>query len=313
MRSLVVRRWFVCACAALLFARPSPAQSNGAAEKRESTPAALFRLEPKPDSAMLFLSSERLPDERLRFVTCEAVLDGNVDFGVNQVKPKAEAWLREGTGAEETWSYTWTFEPGVVLRFSARPLEDGVELRYVIENRTKKPLERVLVHPCLQSVGAKSFHPGTDAQAADDAGGRAARTGVRDYSELYARLFLWERKKPFAFAESELAKHEPHLGFLARGEKEISWGWWQNDARRFDEPWIALASKDKQRVLALTFDRAAWASSNTGDGRACFHLFGELGRIAPGAKAEVKGRLWLVDGDLESFAKRARARNTLDR
>ncbi|MCK6447110.1 MAG: hypothetical protein L6Q99_12030 [Planctomycetes bacterium] len=311
MRSLAV----LVTCVALFgcIAPLARAQGADAAPKPPAAAPKLFRIEPKPDSAMLFLTTDRLPDERLRFVTCEAVLDGNVDFGVNQVKPKADAWLREGTGANEVWSYTWTFEPGVELRFSARPLADGLELRYQVENRTKKPLERVLVHPCLQSVGAKSFHPGNDEQAADDAGGRAARTGVRDYSELYARLFLWERKQPFAFAESELAKHEPHLGFLARGEREISWGWWQNDARRFDEPWIALVSKDKRRVLALTFDRAAWASSNTGDGRACFHLFGALGKIAPGAKAEVKGRLWLVDGDLETFAKRARAESTAKR
>ena len=91
---------------------------------------------------------------------------------------------------------------------------------------------------------------------------------MRDYSELLGRLFLWERAKPFAFATSELAAREPHLGFLARGEKNLSWSWWQNDTRHFDEPWIALQSKDKKRVLGLTFERAAWASANVGDGRA---------------------------------------------
>ncbi len=275
------------------------------------TPAAAstkpFVLTPKDGAALLVLTTDRLPGERLRFITCEAVLDGNNDFGVNQLKLESSKWLREGVAPDEVHSFTWTFEPGVELKFSAKPDADGVDLKYVVTNRTKKTLERVLVHPCFQSIGSPSFFPGTAAQAADDASGRKARTGIRDYSALHDRLFLWSEGEPFAFATSQLAKHERHLAFLARGEKEIAWGWWQNDSRRFDEPWIALQSKDKQKVLGLTFERAAWASANTGDGRACFHLFGTVGKLAPEARGEVKGRIWLVDGDLAAFAKRAAA------
>jgi hypothetical protein len=69
----------------------------------------------------------------------------------------------------------------------------------------------------------------------------------------------------------------------------------------FDEPLIALASRDGQWTAGLWFERAAWASANAGDDRACFHLFPLFGRIEPGASATVRGAFHLRRGSPEEL------------
>jgi hypothetical protein len=89
---------------------------------------------------------------------------------------------------------------------------------------------------------------------------------------------------------------EPHLSLMPEGLAPIQWAWWTNSAKTFDEPLIALASHDLQWTTALWFERAAWASANAGDNRACFHLFPLFGRIKPGGSATVRGAFYLLRG-----------------
>jgi hypothetical protein len=80
------------------------------------------------------------------------------------------------------------------------------------------------------------------------------------------------------------------------GLAPIRWAWWINSTNTFDEPLIALGSRDRQWTAALWFERAAWASANAGDSRACFHLFPLFGRIEPGASVTVRGTFYLLRG-----------------
>jgi hypothetical protein len=68
---------------------------------------------------------------------------------------------------------------------------------------------------------------------------------------------------------------------------------------------IAVASRDGEWTAGLWFERAAWASSNTGDDRACFHLFPLFGRIEPGASTSVRGAFYLLRGSPETLRVRA--------
>jgi hypothetical protein len=93
---------------------------------------------------------------------------------------------------------------------------------------------------------------------------------------------------------------------MPSGHAPIQWAWWVNAAPTFDEPLIALVSCDGRWTAGLQFERAAWASSNTGDNRACFHLFPAFGRIEPGASATTRGAFHLIRGSPEEFRRRAR-------
>jgi hypothetical protein len=83
---------------------------------------------------------------------------------------------------------------------------------------------------------------------------------------------------------------------MQNGAVPVKWGWWVNSPERFDPPLIALTSRDGKKTVALAFERAIWASSNTGDDRACFHLFPWFGRIEPGQSVTVRGQLYVLRG-----------------
>jgi len=270
------------ACAPLLAAQDTrPPPTGGIVLARPKTETA----------SALGLSSTLLPGETLDLVTCEAVLDGERDFGLYNVLPDPAGWKV----ADGTWSYASKLENGVEVRFQARPDGDAVALEYTLVNGSKEDLRRAHLHPCLPTVGAPTFYPGSEAQAQAGGGGRAARVGKKDYSELYERLYLWSKDKPFTFASSR-EKGELHLAFMRRNADPIAWSWWKNAPETFDLPLIAAASKDGKHTLALGFERALWASSNAGDPRACIHLFPDFGKVEKGARATVKGRLYLVAG-----------------
>jgi hypothetical protein len=104
-----------------------------------------------------------------------------------------------------------------------------------------------------------------------------------------------------------------HLALLPQGEAPIEWAWWINSTNTFDEPLIALASRDGQWTAGLWFERAAWASSNAGDDRACFHLFPFFGRIEPGTSATVRGAFHLLRASPEELRQRTHRRSEQNR
>jgi hypothetical protein len=267
-------------------------------------PPARISISPAPDrgASAIEITSPLLPGERLALMTCEAVLDGGQDFGIHTVKPEAKDWQsRDGT-----CSYTWSVPPGLRLSFSATPESDSVRLEYVLTNSTEKSLACAHLHPCLPTLGAPSFYPGTVEQAEPGPKGRAARLSRKDYSELYTRLFLWSHGERFSFHDTQLGSKEVHLAFPAQGQPLVRWNWWKNGERTFDVPLIALSSQDGKRVLAIAFERALWASSNVGDARACLHLFPLLGRIEPGGSRTVVGRIYVLEGGPEAALARFR-------
>ncbi|MCX6913533.1 MAG: beta-galactosidase [Verrucomicrobia bacterium] len=93
---------------------------------------------------------------------------------------------------------------------------------------------------------------------------------------------------------------------MQNGAAPVKWGWWVNSPETFDPPLIALTSRDRKKTIALAFERAIWASSNTGDDRACFHLFPWFGRIEPGKSVTVRGRLYVLKGGPNDALKRFR-------
>ncbi len=139
-------------------------------------------------------------------------------------------------------------------------------------------------------------------------GGRLRRppdTTYKDYTELLTRLFLWSDHRLFRLDATEHDRRQVHLALMPEGEAPIRWAWWINSTHTFDEPLIALTSREGRWTTGLWFERAAWASGNTGDDRACFHLFPLLGRIEPGASATVRGAFWLLRGGPEELHRHA--------
>lgn len=275
----------------------------GSALQGSAQPAAHVRLslsETGSASALRF-ESALLPGESLELVTAETILErAKGDFGVFSIKPGKAEWKTE----KGELAYVWRTPEGLTLSFRARPEGDSIALEYTLENGTEGNLERLLVHPCLPTQGSVAFFPGTSDQAVLGKGGRAARVGKNDYTELWTRVFLWSKGKPFRFADSKLAKEEKHLAFMLDKTEPIEWSWWKNGEQTFDLPLIAVESKDKKHVLALGFEKALWASSNGGDPRACVHVFPSFGNLAKGAKATVHGRLYLLEGDAAAARER---------
>ncbi len=244
------------------------------------------------DVAGLSISHPRLPGNTLVFGTCEAVLDGNQDFGLFQVKlalpptDNSPAWHIDGG----TMSYKWRYPAGIEVSFRGQPQDDALHCTYVITNSGQQVLERVHLHTCVTTTEAPAFFP---------AANQAVNTNAEllpsvDYTELYERVFLWSNGKPFRFAESEYGRKEMHVAFMRSRASPIQWAWWVNSKRTFDTPLIAVASRDGRFTTALWFESAIWASCNVGDERACFHLFPFFGRLLPGQSATVKGKLALA-------------------
>jgi len=268
---------------------------------------AVPQVSPRPESEAggLNISHPGLPGNVFDFRTCEAVLDGNRDFGLFRVKLGLP-----GTTAGPGWSadqngfrYEWRYPEGLTVRLEASPGEGRVEVIYTIINGTSAPLQRVHLHTCVTTTEAPAFFP---LLARGGASRLPLDTRDQDYTELLTRLFVWSDGQPLRLDRTEHARGQVHLSLLPEGEPRIDWAWWVNSTNTFTEPLIAVASHDGDWAAGLWFERASWASANTGDDRACFHLFPLFGRIEPGARATVRGAFWLVRGDPEDLRQRAR-------
>lgn len=272
-----------------------------AASCRSALPARLG-MAPAPHlqaSALEFWRLDR-PQERLLWISCEALLDGNRDFGLYAIAPKASDW-REVDGA---WSYRYRTEPGLLLEFTARVAGDALEWNYRLENHTTETLEDAHLHPCLSTQGAPSFYPGDAIQAQRDRVGRAARAGKQDYRELWQRVWLYTRESRFALESCAAARDSQRLALVPQGSAPLTWSWWQSSPERFAAPWMVIEDHERQQVLALAFERVRWASSNASDARACVHLFPHYGRLAPGESKQVRGRLLWTAGTSASIRSR---------
>jgi hypothetical protein len=278
-------------------------QAGSATTPRAEDVSPAIRLEPKDGSGLLVLWSDGLPGESFTFVTCEALVRQGTSTELFPMKIAAKDWK----GENGRWSYTWDFDGGLRLEFSATAdVERGGSaiLKYTLTNGSSETLKHVMIFPCLPSLGAPSFYPGTAEEAKGDTGGRKARVGRHDYSELYARLSLFASGKPFAFADSKLAADEKHLAFMKTGEPPLDWSWFVNAEKTFDVPLIVESSRDKKFVIGLSFDHGVQASSNVGDGRACIHVVPVFAEIPAGRSATTVGRFYWMRGEPESLLAR---------
>jgi len=265
-----------------------------------------LRVSPRTDSLAggLNVSHPDLPGNTFDFRTCEGVLDGNRDFGLFLVKlappenARAPAWSTN----EGSFNYEWTYAEGIRVRFQASTRTGSVDLAYTVVNGGAVPLKRVHLHTCVTTTEAPAFFP---QRTTGDASRLPAGTQDKDYTELLTRLFLWSDGHVLPMSNTEHGRRQAHLSLMPKGDAPIQWAWWVNSTNTFDEPLIALASHDGKWTAGLWFERAAWASANTGDERACFHLFPLFGRIEPGASATVRGAFHLLRGGPEEFRRRA--------
>ncbi len=268
-------------------------QSGPAATARDGTLDIAIR--PRSEAGGLNVRSSHCPGDVFDFRTCEGIIIGSKDLGLFQVKLPStfgdgdRSWRRDGN----TLSYSWSYAQGVTVHISVEPDGDSLRLKYTLQNAGTNTLDAVQLHTCIPTTEAPGFFPPPNV--------REAQT---NWSELYSRLYLWSGERRFSFAETQLAPGELHLSLMKSGYAPVKWGWWVNSPERFDLPLIALASRDGKKTIALAFERAIWASSNTGDDRACFHLFPWFGRIEPGQSATVRGRLYLLRGGPQNAFKR---------
>jgi hypothetical protein len=255
---------------------------------------------PASEAAGLNVSDPGLPGNTFDFRTCEAVLDGNRDFGLFRVKlamPGVKGVFAWSTN-DGSFSYEWAYPEGIAVQLRATAETGRVDLVYTVFNRTAARLERVHLHTCVTTTEAPRFFPRLTPRLESQL---PANSQDLDYTELFTRLFLWKSGRPFSLDNTEHQRRQVHLSLLPPGEAPIQWAWWINSTNTFDEPLIALASSDGQWTTGLWFERAAWASSNAGDDRACFHLFPLFGRIEPGGSAAVRGAFHLQRGSPEEL------------
>jgi hypothetical protein len=254
-------------------------------------------IRPGSEAGGLNVRSPHCPGDVFDFRTCEGVVVGSKDFGLFQVKLPAafgggqKSWRRDG----DRWSYSWPYAQGVTVHIAVEPEGDSLKLHYTLQNVGTNALDGVQIHTCIPTTETPGFFPPA-----------ALRNAQTNWSELYDRLHVWSGGRPFSFAETKLAASEPHLSLMQSGAVPVKWGWWVNSPETFDPPLIALTSRDRRKTVALAFERAIWASSNTGDDRACFHLFPWFGRIEPGQSVAVSGRLYVLRGGPEEALKRFR-------
>ena len=254
-------------------------------------------IRPGSEAGGINVRSPRCPGDVFDFRTCEGVIVGSKDFGLFQVKLPAtfgdgqKSWRRDGN----TWSYSWPYAQGVTVHVAVEPDGDSLKLTYTLQNVGTNVLDAVQLHTCIPTTEAPGFFPSPTVSNAQT-----------NWSELYERLHVWSAKRPFSFAETKLAASEPHLSLMQNGAVPVKWGWWVNSPETFDPPWIALTSRDRKKTLALAFEQAVWASCNTGDDRACFHLFPWFGRIEPGQSVTVRGRFYVLRGGPQDAMKRFR-------
>ena len=243
----------------------------------------------------LNVRSPHCPGDVFDFRTCEGVVVGSTDFGLFKVKlPKTfgagfKSWRRDG----KVWGYSWPYAQGITVEVTVEADGDSLKLNYTLQNTGSNVLDAVQLHTCIPTTEAPGFFPPP-----------TIRNAQTNWSGLYERLHVWSGDRRVTFADTKLAASEPHLSLMRKGAPPVRWGWWVNSRETFDLPLIALASRDGQRTVALAFEQAVWASSNTGDDRACFHLFPWFGRIEPGQSVTVRGRLYVLRGGPQNALKR---------
>lgn len=243
------------------------------------------------NSGTLKIASPTISDNAFNFLTCEGVLSGNKDLGLFLIQLAPSQWRRDG----RRLGYTWTYAAGARVDFDCVVEGDSLAMTYRVTNESPAELPRVQIHPCLPTSAAPAFRPPRDE-------GVESESGI--YTKLYRQLFLWKGDRRFAFAEAEKAKTVHQLAFMKEGEAPVEWAWWRNDSMTFDLPFVALESLDRKHVIAYGFEEGIWSSSNIGDARACFHLFPYFGDLLPGQSREVKGRLYLCEGNADSVRDR---------
>lgn len=288
---------------ASLLAHAQASTQRGVAAPAQTAPRAVaIRVEPKDGSGLLVIKSPWLEGETFTFVTCEALIQDQKSSKLFPMTLGVKDWKQDGG----RWSYTWEFEDKLRLDFSAAPEGESVLIRYVLTNGSSETAQRVAIFPCLPSLGAPSFYPGTDDEAKGDTSGRKARVGRHDYSELYGRLSLFSDGKRFTFKDSPLAADEKHLAFMKKDAAPLVWGWFVNGEKTFDVPLLVLSSRDDKFQVALTLDRGVQASSNVGDGRACVHIVPRFDEIPPGKSASSAGRIYWMRAQPEVVLERYR-------
>jgi hypothetical protein len=239
------------------------------------------------------------PSDNFDFRSCEGVVYGDKSAqstGLFLVKVSSDPaipgihWIFQNN----TYSYQWKYVDGIQVDFAATPDKHSLKLRYTVRNDSQTVLPRVMLHTCVPTTEAPSFFPPPLEHAGIDRDGKP--TKMTAYLSLNDRVFLWSKGKRFAFSETENGKDEVHLAFTRKGMSPIQWAWWKNGKETFDVPLIAVASKDGRLTAALGFQDGIWATCNTGDDRACFHLFPYFGTLKPGESATVEGRFYLLQG-----------------
>jgi hypothetical protein len=252
-------------------------------------------IRPGSEAGALNVRSPSCPDDVFDFRTCEGVVVGSRDLGLFQVKLPSgfgdgnKSWKRIG----DTWSYVWPYAQGITVQVAVQPDGDSLKLVYTLTNTGSNTLDAVQLHTCVPTTEAPSFFPKAE-----------VRNSQKNWAELYERLHVWSGSHSLAFSETQLAKSEVHLALMRQGAAPVRWGWWTNSTETFDQPFIALNSRDGKHAVALAFEQAVWASSNVGDDRACFHLFPWFGSIEPGKSVTVKGRLYVLEGGPREAIKR---------
>ncbi len=260
---------------------------------------AALRVAPRVASAAggLNVRSPLSPSDNFDFRSCERVVYGEKSTQLFLVKVAGDPTAPgiHWTLQDNTYSYRWKYTEGIQVDFAATADKaNSVRLRYTVTNQSQTLMPRVMVHTCVPTTEAPSFFPSPAEHAGVNADGKQAK--IAAYLSLNERVFLWSKGKRFAFSETASGKHEIHLAFTREGVPPINWGWWINGEQTFDVPLIAVASKDGQFTAALGFQDGIRATSNTGDDRACFHLFPHFGTLKPGESATVEGRFYILKG-----------------
>ncbi len=254
-------------------------------------------IRPRSEAGGLNVRSSHCPGDVFDFRTCEGVVVGSNCLGLFYVKLPTtfgdglRSWRQEG----KVWSYAWPYAQGVTVHIEVEPDGDSLKLKYTLQNTSTNALDAVQLHTCIPTTDAPAFFPPP-----------TVRNAQTNWSELYDRLHVWSGERRFRFAETKLATSESHLSLMQNGAVPVKWGWWVNSPETFDPPLIALTSRDRKKTIALAFERAIWASSNTGDDRTCFHLFPWFGRIEPGKSLTVRGRLYVLRSDASEVLRRFR-------
>ena len=96
-------------------------------------------------------------------------------------------------------------------------------------------------------------------------------------------------------SETGKGKDEIHLAFTRQGLPPIKWAWWRNGEETFDVPLLLSPVKTAGLPPRLGFPEGVRVTGNTGDERACFHLFPQFGTLRPDER-DARGSFLLPHG-----------------